>query len=53
MVLTHLLLSFLFSTVDDLVIFTFYTIGQIWLLIVDVLLGNVGVECLLLQVFRV
>jgi hypothetical protein len=47
------LLGFLFSTVDNLVIFTFYTTGQIWLLIVDVLLGNISVECLLLRVFRV
>jgi hypothetical protein len=47
------LLVFLFGTVDDLVIFTFYTTGQIWLLIVDVLLVNIGVECLLLLVFRV
>jgi hypothetical protein len=53
MILTRLLLGFLFCTVDDLVIFTFYTTGQIWILIVDVLLGNIGVECLLLLVFRV
>jgi Fe2+ transport system protein B len=52
-VLSRLLLGFLFGTIDDLVIFTFYTTGQIWLLIVDVLLVNIGVECLLLLVFRV
>jgi hypothetical protein len=53
MVLTRLLLVFLFYTIDDLVIFTFYTTRQIWLLIVDVLLVNIGVEWLLLLVFRV
>jgi hypothetical protein len=53
MVLTHLLLSFLFCTIDDLVIFTFYTTGQIWLLIEDLLLGCIRVESLLLLVFRV
>jgi hypothetical protein len=53
MVLTRLLLGFLFCTVDDLVIFTFYTTGQIWLLIEDLLLGCIRIESLLLLVFRV
>jgi hypothetical protein len=52
-VLSYLLLGFLFGTVDDLVIFTFYTTGQIWLLIEDLLLSCIGVECLLFLVFRV
>ena len=53
MVLSRLLLAFLFDTIDDLVIFTFYSTGQIWLLIEDLLLGCIGVECLLFLVFRV
>jgi hypothetical protein len=52
-VLSRLLLGFLCSTVDDLVIFTFYTTGKIWLLIEDLLLGCIRVESLLLLVFRV
>jgi hypothetical protein len=52
-VLSRLLPDFLFGTVDDLIIFTFYTTGQIWLLIEDLLLGCIRVESLLLLVFRV
>jgi hypothetical protein len=47
------LLGFLFDTVDDLVIFTFYSSGQIWLFIEYLFLGCIGVECLLFLVFRV